>query len=318
MNALRWFFFSIFFTTLALVALPGCGGGDKTDVKSPSAEPGMDDALSLLPGNAIAAGTVDARAFFSSQTFGADLAKLVEKYVPIGAEAGFQASRDVDRVTFASYSYQGIDVAAIVIGRFDSAKIKQIATNQTPTKSGGTLVISQYTGRDVYTINNIGFTLLSDTRAIVGTEQGIRRVLERIKDKRVKRDIAPWMISTIETSGAALALAADFASTPIPPENAKQIPSPLVTNLKATRLVASFKDGVTLAGSITYADAASAESSAAVVKQSMGYAKLLAVFGIKLQNVDIKTDKSDVQVSLLIDDQSLRALLANVPSLMGQ
>ena len=324
MNALRWFFFSasLFATlTLAAVALPACGGGDKTDVKAPTAEPGMDDALSLLPGNAIAAGTVDARAFFSSQTFGADLAKLVEKYVPIGSEAGFQASRDVDRVTFASYSYQGIDVAAIVIGRFDSAKIKLVATNQTPTKSGGTLVVSQYTGRDVYTINNVGFTLLSDTRAIVGTEQGIRRVLERIKDKRVKREIAPWMISTIETSGAALAVAADFASTPIPPENTRQIPgsmSPLVTNLKAARLVATFKDGVTLAGSITYADAASAEASAAVVKQSMGYAKLLAVFGIKLQNVDVKTDKSDVQVSLLVDDQSLRALLANVPSLMGQ
>ncbi|CAN5737948.1 hypothetical protein BH11MYX4_BH11MYX4_06900 [soil metagenome] len=322
MNALRWFSSLLLISlaslaSLTLAAAPGCGG-DKIDVKSPTAEPAMDDALSLLPGSAIAVGTVDARAFFSSQTFGADLAKLVEKYVPIGTEAGFQASRDVDRVTFASYSYQGIDVAAIVIGRFDSAKIKLVAANQTPTKSGGTLVVSQYTGRDVYTVNNIGFTLLSDTRAIVGTEQGIRRVLERIKDKRVKRDIAPWMISTVETSGAAFAVAADFASTPIPPENAKQIPSPLITNLKAARLVATFKDGVNLAGSITYADAASAESSAALVKQSMGYAKLLAVFGIKLQNVDIKTDKSDVQVSLLVDDQSLRALLANVPSLMGQ
>ena len=316
MNALRWFFSTILL--LSLVTLAGCGGGDKTDAKSPTAEPAMDDALSLLPGSAIAVGTVDARAFFSSQTFGADLAKLVEKYVPIGAEAGFQASRDVDRVTFASYSYQGIDVAAIVIGRFDSAKIRLVAANQTPIKNGGTLVVSQYTGRDVYTVNNIGFTLLSDTRAIVGTEQGIRRVLERIKDKRVKRDIAPWMVSTVETSGAAFALAADFASTPIPQENVKQIPSPLITNLKAARLVATFKDGVNLAGSITYSDAASAESSAAVVKQSMGYAKLLAVFGIKLQNVDIKTDKSDVQVSLLVDDQSLRALLANVPSLMGQ
>lgn len=316
MNALRWFFSTILL--LSLVTLAGCGGGDKTDAKSPTAEPAMDDALSLLPGSAIAVGTVDARAFFSSQTFGSDLAQLVEKYVPIGTEAGFQASRDVDRVTFASYSYQGIDVAAIVIGRFDSAKIRLVAANQTPTKNGGTLVVSQYTGRDVYTVNNIGFTLLSDTRAIVGTEQGIRRVLERIKDKRVKRDIAPWMVSTVETSGAAFALAADFASTPIPQENVKQIPSPLITNLKAARLVATFKDGLNLAGSITYSDAASAQSSAAVVKQSMGYAKLLAVFGIKLQNVDIKTDKSDVQVSLLVDDQSLRALLANVPSLMGQ
>ncbi|MBC7052016.1 hypothetical protein G6O46_23690, partial [Salmonella enterica subsp. enterica serovar Enteritidis] len=64
---------------------------DKTEVKSAEAEPGMADALALLPGNAIAAGTVDARAFFGSATFGADLAKLVEKSIPIGAEAGFQA-----------------------------------------------------------------------------------------------------------------------------------------------------------------------------------------------------------------------------------
>lgn len=316
MNALRLLFSSLLIASM--LVLVGCPGKDNGEAKAPSAEPGMDDALALLPGNAIAAGTVDARAFFGSATFGADLAKLVEKYIPIGAEAGFQASRDVDRVTFATYSYQGLDVAAIVIGRFDSAKIKQVAAAQTPTKNGGTIVSSQYAGRDVYTVNNIGFTLLSDTRAIVGTEQGIRRVLERIKDKRVKRDIAPWMIATIETPGAATAFAADFASTPVPPEMTRQLPKELVTGLKAARVVGTFKDGVQIAGSITYADAASAEAASAVLKQSMSYAKYLAVFGIKLQNVDIKTDKSDVAVSMGVDDQSLRAILATLPTLLPQ
>jgi hypothetical protein len=316
MNVLRWLGLTLLLSSTAL--LTGCPGKENTEVKTPSAEAGMDDAIALLPGSAIAVGTIDARAFFGSATFGADLAKLVEKYIPIGTEAGFQASRDVDRVTFGSYSYQGIDVAAIVIGRFDAAKIKLVATSQTPTKGGGTLVASQYAGRDVYTVNNVGFTLLSDTRAIVGTEQGIRRVLERIKDKRVKRDIAPWMIATLETPGAALAAAGDFASQPLPAELTKQMAPALVNNLKATRVVATFKDGVQLAGSITYADAASAEASSAVVKQSMGYAKYLGMFGIKLQNVDIKVDKADVQVSLLVDDQSLRAILATVPTLLPQ
>jgi hypothetical protein len=279
----------------------------------------MDDALALLPGNAIAAGTVDARAFFGSQTFGADLAKLVEKYVPIGTEAGFQASRDVDRVTFGSYSYQGIDVAAIVIGRFDSAKIKQVATTQTPTKNGGTLVVSQYAGRDVYTVNNVGITLLSDTRAIVGTEQGIRRVLERIKDKRVKRDIAPWMITTIETSGAAFAIVADFASQPLPAETTKMVPAQLVTGLKAVRVVGTFKDGVQIASSATYAEAQNAETAASALKQIMAVGKIAAsTLGVKLQNLDIKAEKTDVQVSVLVDDQSLRALLGQVPMLLGQ
>ncbi|MDB4940650.1 MAG: hypothetical protein JWP97_184 [Labilithrix sp.] len=304
-------------TTLALGSA-GCGGDKGGDAKSASSEASFDDAIALLPGGPIGAGTVDARAFFGSQTFGADLAKLVETYVPIGAEAGFKASRDVDRVTFASYSYQGLDVAAIVIGRFDLAKIKQAASQQTPTKTGAPLVTSQYGGRDVYTVNNVGFTLLSDTRAVVGTEQGIRRVLDRIKDKRVKRDLPTWMITTIETSGAALAVAGDFATTPLPPEATRQIPMPFMKDLKAARLVATFKDGVQLAGSMTYTDAAAADAASASVKQAVGYSKMLAMLGVKVQGTDVKVDKADVQVSLSVDDQSLRQLLVMVPQLLGQ
>ena len=315
-DRLRLFLGFVLLSVLSLTI--ACGGRDKADVKSPEAESAMDDAIALLPGNAIAAGTVDARAFFGSQTFGADLAKLVEKYVPIGPEAGFQASRDVDRVTFASYSYQGIDVAAVVIGRFDSAKIKQAAAAQTPTKGGAPLVVSQYAGRDVYTVSNIGFTLLSDTRAIVGTEQGIRRVLERIKDKRVKRDLQPWMVATMETPGAALAVTADFATQPLPPEAARQIPLPFMQGRKAVRTVATFKDGIQIAGSMTYPDAASAETASQSVKQTANLSKWLAIFGIQVKNVDIKVEKTDVQVALGIDDQSLRQLLASAPQWLGQ
>jgi hypothetical protein len=316
MNALRSLVVSVLLGST--LALTGCPSKDKTEVKSPDAEPGMDDALALLPGNAIAVSTIDGRAFFGSQTFGADLAKLVEKYVPIGAEAGFLASRDVDRVTLGSYSYQGIDVAAVVVGRFDSAKIKQVAATQTPTKAGAPLVASQYAGRDVYTVSNVGFTLLSDTRAIVGTEQGIRRVLERIKDKRVKRDIAPWMITTLETPGSVLAVAGDFTTQPLPPEATRQLSPALVSGLKAVRVMAAFEDGVQLAGSVTYSDPQSAENARAAVKQASSYASLLAMFGLKLQNLDIKVDRNDVQVSVQVDDRSLRQLLVSVPQLLGQ
>jgi hypothetical protein len=302
---------------LLVVGSAGCGGKNSGDAKSPTAEPSMDDALALLPGNAIGAGTVDARAFFGSQTFGADLARLVEKYVPIGAEAGFQASRDVDRVTFASYSYEGLDVAAIIVGRFDGARIKQMAAAQTPTKGGAPLVISQYAGRDVYTVSNIGFTLLSETRAIAGTEQGIRRVLERVKDKRVKRDIAPWMVTTIETPGAALAVAGDFATQPMPAEAARQIPMPFMQGLKAARVIATFKDGVQIAGSLTYPDPASAETASASVKEIANRSRWLAIFGVKVQNIDVKVDRSDVQIALGVDDGSLRQLLASLPQWLG-
>jgi hypothetical protein len=294
--------------SVSMLGVAACGG-----------EVAMNDALALLPGNAISIGTVDARAFFGSQTFGSELAKLVEKYMPIGQEAGFQASRDVDRVTFGSYSYQGIDVAGIVIGRFDEAKIRQVASAHTPTKGGGTLVQSQYAGRDVFTMNNVGFTLMSDKMAIVGTESGIRRVLERIQDKRVKRDILPWMIQTIETPGAAAAVAGDFTTNPLPPEAMRQIPMPFMQNLKAARMVTSFKDqGVQIAGSLTYPDAPSADTASKSVNQAIGLSKWLALFGIKVQNVDVKVDQTDVQVQFGVDDQSLRQLLVAAPQWLGQ
>ncbi|MCL2725653.1 MAG: hypothetical protein FWD69_14565 [Polyangiaceae bacterium] len=306
---LRWIILLVI--SLCLVA---CGGKEGEGAKVPAAE---SDALALLPGNAIGLGTVDARAFFGSQTFGADLAKLVEKYMPIGPESGFQASRDVDRVTFGSYSYQGVDVAAIVVGRFDEAKIKQAATNPTATKTG--FVASQYAGHDIFTTNNAGFTLLSDTMAIAGTESGIRRVLERIQDRRVKRDVAPWMIQTVETPGAAFAVAGDFTTNPLPPDVMRQIPIPFMQNLRAARVVGTFKDqAVQLAGSMTYPDGASAESASQSVSKTLAMSKLFSIFGIKILASDVKVDASDVQIMLRVDDQSLRQLLASAPLWLGQ
>lgn len=313
-------FFLIFVALIAFVALVASGCGDKKpDAKSPTADTGMDDALALLPGSAIAVGTVDARAFFGSQTFGAELSKLVEKYLPIGQEAGFLPSRDVDRITFGVYAYQGADAAAIIVGKFDEAKIKQAAAQHTPMKNGGVLVASQYAGRDVYTINNVGFTILSAERAIAGSESGIRRVLERIKDGRVKRDITKWMLDTVETPGAAAAVAADFATQPIPPEVQRQVPLAFLQTTKAIRALVTFKEpGMQVAGSLTYADEGQATSATEQVKSAANMSKWLALVGIKVQNIEVKSEKSDVQVKLEVDDQSLRQLLASAPQWLGQ
>lgn len=309
--------FLLFVLVSALVV--ACGGNKGEGPKAPKSESHMDDAFALLPGNAIALGSIDARAFFGSQTFGAELARLVEKYLPLGEEAGFVASRDVDRVTFASYSYQGIDAAAVVVGRFDEAKIKAAAAQRTPTKGGGVIVLSQYAGRDVYTVSNVGFTLLSPTRAIAGTESGIRRVLERIKDDRVERDLPKWMLEAVEAPGAAAAIAGDFATQPMPAEAMRQIPVPFLQSMKALRVLLTFKEpGMQLASSLTYPDAQGAGVASEHVKQAANMSKWLTLIGIKVQNVDVKVEKEDVQLKLEVDDQSLRQLLASAPQWLGQ
>lgn len=313
MRALRFVLFALF-----VVLVTACGGKDNEGAKTAVKKPAFDDAFALLPSNPILLGTVDARAFFGSQTFGAQLTQNVEKLVPIGQEAGFSAARDVDRVTFASYSYQGLDIAAVVIGRFDQAKIKQVATSQTPTKAGVPLVVSQYAGRDLYTVSNAGFTVLSDRVAVAGTESGIRRVLDRIKDDRVKRDIPAWMLSAVETQGASAAVAADLATQPVPPDVLRQVPLAFVQQLKAVRAVVNFKDtGMQIAGSMTYPDEAAAKGAEGGVREAMKLSSWLALIGVKIQNPTVSVEKTDVQVTLSVDDQSLRALLATVPQLTG-
>jgi hypothetical protein len=277
---------------LSFALLVACGGNNPGPANPTSQSNGMDDALALLPGNAIAVGTLDARA---------------------------QASRDIDRVTFGSYSYSGIDAAAVVVGRFDDAKIHQAAAAHTPTKNGGYLVQSQYAGRDVFTINNVGFTILSPTKAIAGTESGIRRVLERIKDGRVRRDIPQWMLDTVETPGAAAAVACDFATQPMPAEAMRQVPLAFIQTSKAIRLLFTFQPpGVQLAGSLTYADPQAAAAASDQTRQALAMVRApLALLQVKIQNVDVKTDKSDVQVKLDVDDGSLRQVLATAPQWLG-
>src|SRR5215472_18953096 len=137
----------------------GCGGGkDSVTAKDPSgltSEQIDADPLALLPGSAVVLAVVDARAFYKSSSVGPQVALIAEKLVPIGDEAGFSPSRDVDRVTVAAYALSGADVAAVVGGRFDTAKIDLAAQNHTPTKGGGTITVSQYAGRTLYTVSGI-------------------------------------------------------------------------------------------------------------------------------------------------------------------
>ena len=134
----------------------------------------------------------------------------------------------------------------------------------------------------------------------------------------MKRDLVKWMIDTIETPGAAAAVAGDFTTNPLPGEVTRQIPVSFIQTVKATRVLFTFKEpGVQLAGSLTYADAQTAQQAADQVKQAAGMSKWLALIGIQVQNVDVKSEKDDVQVKLEVDDQSLRQLLAAAPQWLG-
>jgi hypothetical protein len=318
---LRRLALSVFFSVLVALAL-GCGGSAKDGVslKGP-ADVGQSidaDPLALLPGSAVVLAQADAKAFFASGVVGAQVAQLVEKVIPIGDEAGFKASRDVDTVYAGVYALQGADAVAVLVGRFEEEKIKKAADAHVQLKGGGTLVASQYAGRSVYTIGNVGFSVLTAKTALVGTETGMRRALDRIREGRIKREALPWMVQTLETPGATAAAAADFSGQQIPAQLLQQLPLPWLKDMKAARALASFKEnGTQVAGSITYGDAAQAGSAAGQLRQAQSLTALLSLIGLRIQNMDIQTDQSDVKFSAMVDDQSMRVLVANLPRWLG-
>ncbi len=313
----------------AITALTACGGGAgaggaaaPTEVKGASASEAIDrDPVVLLPSSPVVAGTFDVRAIVDGKTTGGLAGQLVERFFPLGEESGLSPSKDVDRVTFGSYSSQGLDVVAVLSGRFDAAKIEALATNHVQVKGGGFVVASTYADRKLFTVSNVGFTIVSPRTALVGTESGMRRALERMKDGRLSRAFFPWMMETLETKGAAFAVAGDFANQPLTPQSMGPVPISFVKGLKAFRAIGNFAPpGVQVAGTATYGDDASASAGAENL-QKLG--KLANVFAVatgnlpQLQNLTIAPRSTDVQVTFAIDDASLQGFLARIPQLLG-
>jgi hypothetical protein len=261
-------------TSLVLLG-PACGGEEAKTAADEVID--LDgDPIALLPGSGVALASIDVRAFYDASSTSGQVGKLAEKLIPIGEEAGFVASRDVDRIIVGAYTSAGLDFAAIVKGRFDEAKIARAAESHSATKNGSLIVSSKYADRTLYTVSNNGFAVLTPTTVVAGTEWGIRRTLEKIKDKRVKRAFSPWMVETVESAGggkpASFAIAADFTSQPIASAAVGSIELPWIKGMRTARVIGNFKDpGMNFAGTLSYGEPGEAESAAAGFREVEGW-----------------------------------------------
>ena len=311
---------------VGIVTTVACGGGGgaqgpvvPTTTTEISAEQIDKDPLILFPSSAIAIGTLDAKAFYASKTLGPQVAILAERYSPIGPEAGFSAAKDLDRVTVGSYSLSGVDVLAVLVGRFDDAKLAQLVKTHGAAKSGSAIVESTYAGHTLYTVDNVGFTMLTKKTVVAGTETAIRRALDRVKDGRGKRDVFPWMLEVIETPGAAVAVAADFKNQPLAAMALQGIRLP-TEGLTAVRVLGTFEDpGLKVAGSMTYDTEPNAQTGLAVfsklVRQYNAFAGLSSAVP-QLRDVTSAVEKTDVQVKFAVEDAALGAFLTKLPQLI--
>lgn len=280
------------------------GGENKLDLDS--------DPLALLPGSAVIVANIDARTLWDSATVGPQLGAIADRLLPLGDDVGFEAKRDVDRVVLASYATGGVDVAAVVSGRFDETKLEAA----TKTRSGGAVTTTMYAGRATHAAGGAVWSVLTSKTVVAGTSDAVRRVLDKLKTGKIERAEPPWVIETLQTPGAELAVAGDFASQPLVAASIGAVRLPWLEGLHVARVIGNFeKPGMNVAATLSYGDAQQASSAADGVRTVTGWIKLLGPFlgGLSLQNLDVQTAGTDMQCKFAVDDQTLSNLLALAP-----
>lgn len=315
---------------LLLALSVACGGKNEiTEAKGPHAMSQEDidkDPVVLLPSGALGVVTVDARAAFDDKTIGPPIGDLLKKLMPVGEEAGLSASRDVDRVTVASYALQGLDVAVVLSGRFDPEKIAHAAKNHSTTATGGAIVESTYAEHVLYTIGNAGLTVLSKQTVLAGTEGAIRRGLERLKDGKLARDQQPWVYETIDAvgsgaanKGAVFAIAVDMSSQNLASLAVGGLSIPFAEGLKSARVLGRLSPpSVKVAGTAAWNDEAHARAGAEGLAQMGKMVTALAATGVvpKVDALKIEPKGPEVAVSFSVDEKSLADLLVRLPQFM--
>jgi hypothetical protein len=257
--------------------------------------------LALLPGGLVGFARLDAQEVFKTG-FGPNLAELARQLAPLPPTAGFVIERDLTRVYLGFYSMAGVDLAGIAQGRFDENQIRS-AAQQTSAPGqapfAGALVQSLYAGRVVYTVNNMGFCLLTAQTALFGNETGIRRALDRIREGRAVNRLPAWTKDLLDDPKVPFAFGVDLRAT-APSDSIRQ-QLPFVEGLEAARVRGNFvAPGLNLAGSLGYPSAEAAASGAQRVNQTrdlLGQAGFfIALLGVAqpLERLEAKANGTEV------------------------
>lgn len=297
------------------LASAGCGPADPLVlVAGQRVDPAKLDAdpVSILPSGLLMFEYMDAATLFQS-SLGPDVAQLVTSILPLGAESNFVPSRDVTRIFGGVYALQGADFCAVVQGNFDADAIRRAADTRAMNLAGVPVVKSRYADTDLYTAGNVGFTILTAHTALTGNETGMRRALDRIRSGKLDRAVPSWMTELGRTPGAAFAFAGDFAAAS--PGGAAVQSMPFLSGASQVRVIGNFQPpGMNFAGTLTFTDEASAESSHGALQSINSISPFMSLLssiglGITIPPIQSARKAKDVGFTVAVDESTSRTLL---------
>ncbi len=278
------------------------------------------DPAALLPFGSVLIANLAAKDI-SNGTFGGDFVALSERILPFAKEIDFQIKRDLDHVYVGMYSFSGADVLAVLSGTFNQEKMEAAAQKGLNTPYG-VVVASTYAGRRLYTVANVGFTILTPKTALVGSEAAMRRALDRIQAGTVKREMAPWMSDWATQPGYAVLIASDVTKQSFGKTVTNMIP--WIQGVQYVRVRGRFNPDSSfgMSGALTYPDggkAGQAASAFAIFKQSVAVMAMLKVIGIDplVRNAVVQASGNDMQFSTVIDEKQTRQLFRLLTDWLG-
>lgn len=278
------------------------------------------DPLALLPGGIVGFARLEAPEAFRA-AFGPNLAALVRALAPLPPSTGFVVERDLERVFVGLYSIQGVDLSGVAVGRFHEAAIRASAQTAMAPSGNANLVQSPYAGRTLYTVNNMGFCVLTPRTALFGSETGIRRALDRIREGRAMRRLPAWTNDLLDSKQAPIGVGVDLRANALSDSVRQQLS--FVEGLEAARARGNFAaPGLNLAASLRYPTAEQAKIGAERVTQTRellaqaGF--LMTLFGIAqpIERLEARPNGSEVDVVLAANGVTLGALITQATPLI--
>ncbi|MCC6647160.1 MAG: hypothetical protein IT374_16510 [Polyangiaceae bacterium] len=302
--------------SLCLLVTPGCGPKEAvtpiSEGKVLTAAEIEKDPLALLPGGMVAFGRADAKAFFASPT-APQSTQAALGLIPLTPEMGFVPSRDLSLVHFAGYAFSGSDLCAVVEGSFDKDAIAKAADKGALSAVGKPLVKSSYAGRDVFVTGDVAVTVLTPKIALTGSQTGVRRALDRVRDNRMKREVAAEWLEFVTKPGTHFGLIADSSKEALPDATLKE--APYLRGAKTAKILGTFEGpGAHVGGVISYdtpEHAARGDAQAKEWQQMAGLMNFFAIFGAKspIQHLETRVVDRDLQLAAVLDGPATVAVV---------
>lgn len=301
---------------LCLALAPGCGQKEAitpvSEGKVLTAAEIEKDPIALLPGGMVAFGRADAKAFFASPT-APQSTQAALALVPLTPEMGFVPSRDLSLLHFAGYAMSGSDFCAVVEGSFDKDAIAKAADRGALSAAGKPLVKSSYADRDVFVSGDVALTVLTSKISLAGSQTGVRRALDRIRDRRVKREVSSEWLEFVNKPGTHFALIADSSKESLSDATLKE--APYLRGAKTAKVLGTFEGpGANVGGVVSYDTVENAQRGEAQAKewqQMAGLMNFFAIFGAKspIKHMETRIADRDLQIAAVLDGPATVAVV---------